>query len=196
MSDLQFGSGNRLFGDPADFAIEVGLDRFSRPVGGVWGHMCVGCGGVALADIRNTHCALYVARCAFADECERVDELWDESLRTVPETHRFDFFDGYLFGCHGDLPWGDERSDDEVYADAARYNRFGFLTNWGESFDGFTAFVVAEPGEPLTILYRLPDGRRGVARVTRAGFAAAAPAFTTWFDEEERRDRSADSAPA
>ena len=73
-----------LFGNPADFAIEAGVEPDLRPGSAVWGHMRVLCGGAALGDIeertRAVHDANESLRVQAGDTAADLDYLGTNAL--------------------------------------------------------------------------------------------------------------------
>jgi hypothetical protein len=62
--------------------------------------------------------------------------------------------------------------------------RFHFLVNWGEQFDGYSAFLVCPPtGRPLVLSNRFED-LFGAVEVSREGLLGAAGQFVRWFEAE------------
>jgi hypothetical protein len=60
--------------------------------------------------------------------------------------------------------------------------RFNFLTNWGEQFDGFKSYIVRPPtsGTVLIVSKRLPTV---VSAVSIDGLRTASQGFMDWFDQ-------------
>src|SRR5689334_8739342 len=106
-----------LFGDPNDFAIESGVEPDLPRPSPVWGHMCVWCRGVALGDITNTHCGLYVAFRRFGTLLENLDDLWDESFEGLDDQATWNLLDGLLYGYHLDVEIVDDRTLPQMRAD-------------------------------------------------------------------------------
>jgi hypothetical protein len=171
-----------LFGSVSDFAIQAEVEPELTPPSAVWGRMCVWCRGIALGDIEDTHCSLYLAACSFKWVAGHLDELWDERLVGLDDINALAFLDAAYYG-------DDDRTTAQLAEDARRYGKFNFLTNWGEQFDGVKAFLICSPEGSLRIVYQLLDGTRGSAEVTKAGFVAAAKAFVHWFGEQSERLR-------
>jgi hypothetical protein len=187
---MQFDNYDALmFGNPSDFAIEAGLEPGLIAPSQVWGHMCVWCGGVALGNIKDRHCGLHPAFSGFHWLLEHLDKLWNEELAGLDDKAMWNFLDGLLYGYHGDVEIADNRSMDELNADAARYGMFNFLTNWGEQFDGHKAFIVCPPGKAIVRIFgrEFPASMGVGTDVSRAGFLAASREFVCWFEEQERR---------
>jgi hypothetical protein len=109
-----------LFGEPADFAIEAYVEPDLKPPSAVWGRMCVWCRGVPLGDISERYCALYPAYCSFRSLPSCLDSLWADELAGLGDEGVWNFLD----------------------ADWAAWDRFNFLSNWGERFDGYKAFIL------------------------------------------------------
>ena len=181
---------NFLFGNPTDFAIEAGLEPGLVPPSEVWGHVRILCDSVSIGNIENLHCALSDAAMGFAEKLEQLDALWDEELNGLDHRGIWNFLDGKLYGYHGDLEIEDQRTLEQVQADAARYGKFNFLTNWGEPFDGCKAFIMIPPvHRQVRILYDVtkPSFELRSAEVSREEFVEAARTFIAWFDEQRGR---------
>ena len=176
-----------LFGDPADFAIEAGVEPDLKPVSAVWGHMRVWCGGVPLGNINNSHCALLHSFTEFVWLATNLDSLWTTQLQGLHELAAWNFLDGLLYGYHDEIELQDDRTLEECQRDAEVWGKFNFLTNWGEQFDGYKSFLICPPGDVARVLFRrLSDGARSV-QVSKRGFVAAAEGFAQWFDIESKR---------
>ena len=179
---------SEIFGDRDDFAIEAGVEFDRHTAGTVWGHMCVWCRGVALGDLKNRYCGLYHAYYEFAWLADNLGTLWAIELAGLDDLTTWNFLDALLYGYHGDVELLDTRTSAEIGRDAKRWYRFGFLTNWGEQFDGYKSFLVCPPGDSARILSRrlLPLMGRGV-QVSKSGLVTAATRFTAWFESESAR---------
>lgn len=175
----------QVFGDRNDFAIEAGVE--DDATGAVWGHIAVWCRGVALGNLGEPHCVLYHAYCALGWTASHMGELWAPELAGLDDEAAWNLLDGLLYGYHGEVEAADDRSVEQCRADAAAWGRFDFLTNWGEPFDGWKAFILHPPGGPIRVLHRGPSGRRCRAEVSPAGFRDAVGGFTHWFEGQSRR---------
>lgn len=148
-----------IFGDARDFAIEADVDSEDRS-SAVWGHMCVWCRGTPMGNLDDRYCALFPARHAFAHLLTDLDSLWTDELS----------------GLTGQALWQILEALPERGVE-----RFRFLTNWGEQFDGYDSHLVCPPnGEVVWIVSRtLPSS---IAEVSREGFEKACAGFVAWFD--------------
>jgi hypothetical protein len=174
-----------MFGDPADFAIESGVELDRHTPATVWGHMCVWCRGVALGDIDDRYCCLYGAYAGFACLAVNLGNLWAEELARLDYMAAWNFLDGLLYGCRDDVIVEDDRTFAECRRDALRWGHFNFLTNWGEQFDGCKSFIMCPPTGSAIVLSRcLPD--RG-ALVSPQNVVEASTGFASWFEVESRR---------
>lgn len=180
-----------LFGDRADFAIEADVESELQRPSAVWGHMCVWCRGVALGDINLRHCGLYVAYSAFDWLSANLYSLWADELAGLDNLATWNFLDRLLYGYHEGREIPDDRT---VRCDWTVWGRFNFLTNWGEQFDGFKAFILCPPGGPVRILSaRFPEHMGRGVQVSPNGVMTAAEAFARWFEREELRLQSAET---
>jgi hypothetical protein len=172
-----------IFGDVREFAIQAEVEPELVPPSAVWGRMCVWCRGTVLGDFRRSHCELSSSSADMEWNCNHLEELWDVSLAGLDDSAAFAFLDAVYFG-------DDERTDEQINADSERYARFNFLTNWGEQFDGWKAFMICPPGGPVRILYRLPTNEHGSGSVAREIFRTVVKEFVRWFGEQAERFRA------
>lgn len=181
---MQSSSDSNMFGDPDDFAIEAGIDRLTTQV---WGHMCVWCRGVSLGNGKDLHCGMTGAADGFLRLVEHLDDLWDDALSGLSDHEVWNFLDGRLYGYHGTLELHDGRTLATIKADATKYGKFDFLTNWDEMFDGYKAFLLCPPNKAVRILSREFPPNVGLAvEVSHAGVTEAAVSFVRWFDDNNR----------
>lgn len=186
---MRLQCGPEMFGAPADFAIEAGIESDLVPPSSVWGHMRVWCGGHALGDIEDSHCALYPSYLEFDWMGTHLEALWDDALNGLDDRATWNVLDGALYGYRGDVEIEDDRSLEDLHRDAQRFGKFNFLTNWGEQFDGgYKSFLVCPPNKPLRVLSRaFPESVGLGVNISRDGFARASRAFVEWFKSQERR---------
>jgi hypothetical protein len=177
-----------LFGDRSDFAIEADVEPDLKPPSAVWGRMCVWCGGVSIGDITDPYCALYPAYRAFGSLASSVNSLWSDELVGLDDLAMLNFFDGLLYGYHGEVELKDDRTVEQCQRDWVVWGCFNFLTNWGEQFDRCKAFIVCPPSGPVRILSRdLPDHVGLSVEVSLNGVIEAVKGFTRWFEKQERQ---------
>jgi len=165
-----------VFGDRNTFAIEADVEPELAPSESVWGRICVWCGGEALGRCDEGMNALYGPMCEFRWLRDNLDRLWDEPLRGLDDAATIELLEGLSVFMDG-----------KERVEFRRYDKFDFLVNVCESFDGWHGFVVCPPGDDVTILYRRPDRSRGGVRVTRAEFLRAMDGFLQWFEIQRER---------
>ena len=150
--------------------------------------MCVWCGGVALGDVGDRYCALYPASCHFRWLAEHLNELWDEQLFGLDDVAAWNFLDGLLYGYHGDEEVKDTRTLEQLQSDGRQWNKYNFLTNWGEQFDGYKSFILCPPQGQVRILSRWLPAKMGRSiTVSRKAVLAASQDFARWFAEQAQR---------
>jgi hypothetical protein len=185
-----------VFGDRNDFAIEAGIESDLKPPSAVWGHMRIWCRGVPLGDIEERCCCLYGAYCGFRELASSIDRLWAAELVGLDDVAAWNHLDGLLYGYHGDVEAQDDRTAEQCRQDWDVWGCFNFLTNWGEQFDGYKAFIVRPPRSPVRILSRrLPDCMGRSVEVSPDGFVAASEGFARWFESQEMRLRGPAASP-
>lgn len=164
------------FGRPSAFAIDCHHDPIGNDRGWVFGRMAIVASGQQLGDIDKPGCMLNVTAGHLAAVVERLASLDEAAFRPLSDAEVFHRLDRALY-------LDDDRSDDEVRADAERYTTFDFLTNGGESFDHTKSFLVAEDDE-LRLVFRDRNDGLHAARFSQAAFTAATKQFQTWLRAE------------
>src|SRR5687767_15318563 len=112
-----------LFGDPNSFAVEIHHEP-GAPKWKGFGRMCLHMQGVTIGNPLEAHCSLFHAVDRIAEVATNLAEQWDERFTERTGEEIFAWLDAILYS--GEI----EASEDEV-------DRFDFLTNTGEQFDGF-----------------------------------------------------------
>lgn len=179
-----------ILGDPTDFAIRAGVEP-NLPLGSpLWGHMCVWCDGVCLGDINSRHCGLYSAFCGFESLAEHLHELWDERFDGLEPLAIWSFLDERLYGWRDGVDVAHETPLEHIEADAARYGKFDFLTNWDEPFDRHKAFILRSPNtRTVWVLVRRESEPVVVLKASAERLLTVSRAFVEWFRQQERRLR-------
>lgn len=174
-----------IFGDRTDFAIEAQIEPARQRLTERWGRMCVWVRSTPLGDIDNPHCSLYSAHIALVELVKNIASLDSAELCGLDDTAVWNHLDGALYGYHGDVELVDTRTAADCRADWARWGRFNFLTNWGEPFDGYKAFIFGIPGGRMRILSRGPRGGSSIVSsdISREMLVIAARDFAKWFDD-------------
>jgi|SRR5262245_1019856 len=136
--------------------------------------MCIWCRGVPLGDIDDRHCELYGAYCGFRELVSSVDRLWAAKLLGLADVAAWNHLDALLDGYHGDVGVPDDRTVEQCRRDWDVWGCFNFLTNWGEQFAGYKAFIMPPPEGAVRILSRrLPEEMGRSVEVSRDAFVAA-----------------------
>lgn len=177
-----------MFGDPNAFAIEAMTEPHLIAPSAVWGRMSLHIGPVVLGDITDEHCGLYGAYRGFKELVATTTRLWDDSFNGLNHEQIHDRVRNAIYG-------DSDRSMDAILADARRYGRFDFLTNWDEQFDGFASVIVQPDDVTTTILHRPHSafarkrdaGPFVVATCRTVDFRNASVSFVEWFDSESQR---------
>jgi hypothetical protein len=175
-----------VFGDPTEFAVEVDAEPGSEPrSGAVWGHMCFWVQGEALGNIAERRCLLNHAHDALVWLADHLDTQWAETLAGLDDQAVWNILDGQIYGFHGDVELDDARSAADCERDAFVWRRFEFLTNWGEQFDGYKAFLLCPPGASASILYRNESDPPKRLEVSPGALVSAARELDQWFREQQ-----------
>ena len=168
-----------LLGVREDFAIQcIHEPDYPNDHGWVFGRMCVWGRGVELGDLSEPACMLNVTEGFFQDCLGQLDELHDKSVDDLADEAAFRFLDAALY-------LNDDRTNQQIHADALRYSKFNFLINSGESFDGIKAFLLKSQCH-FRILYRLSNDTIGSVEVSRDGLVTAILAFLEWMAIEKQ----------
>ena len=165
-----------LFGDPSTFAIECFHDPIPNDNGWVFGRMVIRADAVRLGDITEPGCMLNVTVGHLEDLLRNIDNLDEAEFYDLADAELFKRLDHLLYG-------DDERSNSQIIEDAAKYSKFDFLTNGGESFDHTKSFLVAR-GQQLRLVFKDCDGALFSAHFSCAEFESAVKAFVAWVAHE------------
>ncbi len=168
-----------LFGQREDFAIECYHDPIANEAGSVFGRICVWANNVQLGNVNEPACILGTLQSHFSKLLAELPLLRDAELENLADAAALEFLDRAIYG-------DDARTLKQIQADAARYSKFVFLTNWSEAFDGTKAFLLKSPAG-FRILFRLHNGECGSASVTRSGLVSATQEFLRWMVVETPR---------
>jgi hypothetical protein len=169
-----------IIGDPSDFAIEAMVEPDLYPPSSVWGRMCVWCGSHMLGDITNPHCALYSAYTEFRFLRTHHDDLWDKAFGTLDDTEIYNLLDQTIYG-------DDARTNAQIRAASDRFGRYNFLTNWGEQFDGWKAFLIRRSESVMQVLYSANHSSPVSTHCSIQGLTVAIDGFLNWFHAESDR---------
>jgi hypothetical protein len=164
------------FGTPTTFAIECFHDPISNASSRIFGRMSILANGKRLGDIDEPACMLNVTVVHLSDALSRIETLDETEFYNLGDVELFEVLNHALYG-------EDDRSDTEIVADAAKYSKFDFLTNGGESFDHTKSFLVAH-GEQLRLVFKDRTGAISSARFSRMEFECAVKAFIGWVAHE------------
>ncbi len=142
----------------------------------MFGRMCVWARGQRLGDLEEPACMLNVTANHLSGVVKRLPSLHEPAFASLSDTELFELLDRALYE-------DDDRTSEEVAADAAKFFKFDFLTNGGESFDRSKSFIAASNGE-LRLLFK--DSPKGLvsARVSVTEFANTVAAFVAWVQSE------------
>ncbi|HLP10143.1 MAG TPA: hypothetical protein VK178_18420 [Opitutaceae bacterium] len=169
-----------IFGRPEVFAIEVHNERTAESPSGLWGRSCVHVQGNPIGAILEPHCGLDAFADHIAEVLSRLDSLCDGQLGMMDDTEVFSFLDQRLYGDAG-------RTVEQMSADWTSLGRFCFLTNVGDQFDGWKAFMFLRPDGMLRITSCRGEGPSIVHRIDRPTFEIVASTFLEWIEAERER---------
>ena len=170
-----------MLGECSVFQIQCVHEPFPGSGGRVFGRMCLRFEDNVLGDFDERDCMLNVAAGHFEDALKWLPEHDEPELFGLTDEQLWNRLDSVLYG-------DDNRTMDQVVADARRYRRFDFLTNGGESFDHSKSFFVASEHE-VRVLFKMNDQPVVARRIDRSVFAETLQAWLKWLDGESARSR-------
>lgn len=181
-----------LFGNKNTFAIEAMCEENLEPPSLVFGRLCLWCQNVPLGDIHEENCGLE-AFDSLSDLIEVIDDLWIEEFEGMSDQDLTNHLDFRLYGYHGKEAIEDDRTLEDLRRDAIKYQKFDFLTNWGEMFDrGGKSFILHHPAGTIKILNVKHFSENGRALVTSTeAFVSAIKESLTWYRQMQDNLRSA-----
>lgn len=165
-----------MLGDPRAFSIEAYHEPMdSRSPG--FGRMALLVSNTTIGDITEKHCGLGDAAERFRQILFSGGPFWDQSFSSLSDGEIFALIDSALYIDSG-------QSDAELREDEERYGCFDFLTNAGESFDGYKTFIFQDASAQVCILVQNPEDEVTSARCTLRDFRSASHAFVAWYDAQ------------
>lgn len=164
-------------GDPSTFSIECVHEPIPNDNGWVFGRMRLWLHGQEVGNFDESACMLNVTAGHLQGALERLPDLEEPAFARLSDLEVFRLLDAALYV-------DDERTPDQIAADALKYRKFDFLTGGGESFDRTKSFIWRSEGD-VRVLSEEP---RGIvtARVANAEFTSSVTAFLAWLDTEGR----------
>jgi hypothetical protein len=148
----------------------------SNEKGWVFGRMCVWAGGEQLGDLDEPACMLNVTANHLSSLVKRLSTLEEPAFDSLSDTQLFELLDCKLYR-------DDDRTTEDVAADASEFFRFDFLTNGGESFDHSKSFVTSFNGKLRLVFVQASSGVLS-ARFESAAFVSVVAAFLAWLSSE------------
>ncbi len=164
-----------LIGDRNTFAVEFNYELSPNIQKHVFGRMCVWAQSCRLGDMAGPVCMLDVPESILREFVRRLDSLDDHALADISDRDAFDLLESATHGCDPSNP----------VVDIDAFDKFDFLTNAGESFDGTISFIIGS-GDYLRLLFT--DEKR-VFHATRVGhstFIQTVTEFLKWMDERRQ----------
>jgi hypothetical protein len=165
----------RQFGDQAQFAILCAHDPFGSASRHVFGRMCIRASDAVLGNFNEPACVLNVTASHLQEILKRLPQLESTLFQGQSDAIVWDIIDRALY-------LDDNRSDEDVFADSARYSRYEFLTNGGDSFDESKSFIIRD-GECVRLLFKKNDGALESISVDVEEFCAVVRSFLEWIDK-------------
>jgi len=163
------------FGDQANFAIVCAHDPFGSEPRHVFGRMCIRAGDKVLGDFDEPACMLNVTASHLQATLKRLPQLNSSLFQGQNDALVWDIIDKALY-------LDDDRSKEEIVADADRYFRYDFLTNGGESFDDSKSFIVRD-GKSVRLLFKKDNEALESISVDVDVFCAVVREFLNWIEK-------------
>ena len=129
-----------------------------------------------LGNIDEPACMLNVTEGFFVDLLPAIQNLENRELSEMPDVEAFKLLDNAVY-------LDDDRSSEQLASDAAKYSKFDFLTNGGESFDGTKSFI-HRVGDVIRILFTDESDRFHSIHVEREEFEKVITQFLCWLEKE------------
>lgn len=168
-----------IIGERTAFQIHCVHEPFSGSEGRIFGRMCIWLEEDVLGDFDEPACMLNVTAGHVEDVLKWLPMHDEPALFALTDEALWQRLDAALYG-------DDDRTMEQILADARRYRRFDFLTNGGESFDHSKSFVVANAHE-VRVLFKMDDQPLVARRVNRGVFVETLEAWLSWLNGEMAR---------
>jgi hypothetical protein len=172
-----------IFGSPSDFAIEAEDDGLpADPKGIVSGHMQIWCSDSSIGDFAEGQSSLRDSQRELAKLAADLSAITDPAFWTLSDEVLWDRFDRALYIDHG-------QTNDEIAKDQLEWGRYDFLTNWGETFDGYKGMIYCLSDGGIRMLVQQPDDLIRKYTATAKGFMDAIAGFSLWCTSVAERSR-------
>lgn len=173
-------------GDRSAFQIQCVHESFPGSDGHVFGRMCLRFEDDVLGDFDEPACMLDVSARYFEGALKNLAEHDDPELPALTDEQLWERLDSALYR-------DDNRTIEQIDADAERYRRFDFLTNGGEPFDNSKSFFLATAHE-VRILFTNDEQPMLGVRVERSVFVETLQAWLQWLNSERARSEASKRA--
>ena len=167
-----------IFGNKENFAIECYDDLVDTDKKWVFGRMCLWCTSNALGDITEPSCMLNVTEGSLSKFISEKDNLDSAELNELNDEEAYSFLNKKLYGAD------EETSIEQITYDAKKYFKYDFLTNGGESFDGFQSYIIKN-NDTFRILFRNSIDDLFFCNVEAKKVNNAIESFLKWIEEKK-----------
>jgi len=164
----------RVFGDSVQFALECIHEPIPNERGRVYGRMCIRSNNQVLGDFEEPTCMLNVTAAHLEEVLRRLPELKTDMFSGQDDITVWERINKALY-------LDDDRSIEEVLADANLFSKFDFLTNGGESFDISKSFIIRD-ADCVRILFIQEGAGFSVMNIHIDLFTDAVTAFLDWIN--------------
>jgi hypothetical protein len=172
-----------IFGTPSDFAIEAEDDGLpSDPKGILSGHMQIWCSNSSIGDFGEGQSCLWDSQTHLAMIAQDLSAISNPALWTLADEAIWDRFNRALYIDRG-------QSNEEIAKDYVEWGRYDFLTNRGETFDGYKGMIYCLPDGGIRMLVQQPDDSIRKYTATAKGFRDAIAGFSLWCNSLSERSR-------
>lgn len=166
-----------IIGNKKEFAIECYDDTINSEKKWVFGRMCLWCNNQQLGNINEPSCMLNVTVNHLKDYQEDSNNLENEKLNKLTDSELYSFLDNKLYNAE------EETTSEQVIEDMNNYSKYDFLTNGGESFDGYASFIV-KGNNKYRILFRDMNNQIYSGLVNNTVFTEVINGFIHWFKQK------------
>jgi len=167
-----------IVGNKENFAIECYDDFIDTEKKYVFGRMCLWCSNISLGDIFEPSCMLNVTEGILLSFLEEKLNYEGAELNNINDEEAFNLLSNKLYGVDKEI------SLEQVSRDMDEYYKYDFLTNGGESFDGYQSFIIKN-NNTYRIIFRDSQDKLYSSKVERPMLIEVINGFLQWVKQKK-----------
>ncbi len=165
-----------IFGDKKTYAIELYHEPLDNFAFYMTGRMCLHLNSIPFGDIDDPACSFYITYLRLSEKMNDIEAITYD-FGYEKDIDVFEFLDVKLYMAD------DSTTYEQIIVDAKKYQKFDFLTNGGEMFDGTKSFAYLDKNEFVHIMIQIFDQNDKIICITveKNTFVSVTNEFVEWY---------------